>query len=90
MVWYWTALSDYSIPVERFLDPPAVCFRPDRKDQLSKFHKYGLMFRCYDLVRTRSAPKPLGASAVRVTFDVVSCRLWSRSTQWLDKLSNLL
>lgn len=24
----------------------------DRKDQLSKFHKYGLMFRCYDAIRT--------------------------------------
>lgn len=55
-------LTSQSPPVESFLDPPAVCFRPDRKDQFSKFHKYGLMFRCYDLVRQKVSPKGCGSS----------------------------
>lgn len=84
--WWYRARVDFSIPVESFLDPPAVCFRPDRKDQLSKFHKYGLMSRCYDLVRQKVSPIPFGEKAVRLTFDVVSSRIWSRSYQWLDKI----
>ncbi|KAL5830464.1 hypothetical protein ACOSQ3_019932 [Xanthoceras sorbifolium] len=33
--WYRVVQADYSLPLSTFLDPPAVCFRPDRKDQLS-------------------------------------------------------
>ena len=41
MKWYSEMSVDYSIPLSTFLDPPAVCFRPDRKDPLSKFKKRG-------------------------------------------------
>lgn len=32
--WYARAETDFSITAEDLLDPPAVVFRPDRKDQL--------------------------------------------------------
>lgn len=51
---YYDMSVDYSVPLKTLLDLPAVCFRPDRKDLLSKFNKYGLMFRCYDAIRTTS------------------------------------
>ncbi|THF96329.1 hypothetical protein TEA_015362 [Camellia sinensis var. sinensis] len=57
--WYYEASVDYTRPIEVFLAPPAACFHPERKDQLMKFNKYGLIFRCYDLIRQRSAPLPL-------------------------------
>ncbi|EXB52400.1 hypothetical protein L484_012045 [Morus notabilis] len=60
------------------------------RNQLSKFHKYGLMSRCYDLVRQKVSPIPFGEKAVRLTFDVVSSRIWSRSYQWLDKIERKL
>ena len=44
--WYEEACCDFTLPLEQLLDPPAVCLRPDWKDLLSKFNKYGLMFRC--------------------------------------------
>lgn len=86
--WWYRARVDFSIPVESFLNPPAV--KPDRKDPFSKFHKYGLMCRCYDLVRQKVSPIPFGEKAVRLTFDVVSSRIWSRSYQWLDKIERTL
>ncbi|KAJ8614178.1 hypothetical protein MRB53_036310 [Persea americana] len=58
--WYLNALSDYSISCDVLLDPPAFVFRPARKEQLNKFHKYGRMFRAYDLVRQEPVPLPLG------------------------------
>lgn len=82
--WYAKPSVDYSITIEQLLDPPAVCFRPERKDPFSQFHKYGLMFRCYDLIRSRAAPLPLMESSVRSSIDVVYSRLWSRAYQWLD------
>lgn len=57
--WYSRMSVDLWQPVEVLLDPPAACFTPERKDQLSKYNKYGLLFRCYDLVRERSPPLPL-------------------------------
>lgn len=69
------------------LDPPAVCLRPDRKDQLSKFNKYGLMFRCYDLIRQRRCPLPLMGSPFkyrRLNVEVVQSRLWLRANSWLE------
>ena len=48
------------------------------------------MFRCYDLVRQKVSPIPFGEKTVRLTFDVVSSRIWSRSYQWLDKIERKL
>ena len=33
--------TEYKHPLEQLLDPPAICLCPNRKDQLSKFNKYG-------------------------------------------------
>lgn len=68
----------------------SLILRPAGSEQLSKFHKYGLMSRCYDLVRQKVSPIPFGEKAVRFTFDVVSSRIWSRSYQWLDKIERKL
>jgi len=46
--------------------------------------------RCYDLVRQKVSPTPFGEKAVRLTFDVLSSRIWYRSTQWLDKIERKL
>lgn len=83
--WYAKASVDITIPLEQFLDPPAVCFRPERKDPNSKLNRVGLLFRCYDLVRSRPAPLPLMDGSRNLWVDIVYCRLWSRATQWLDK-----
>lgn len=63
MVVQYRARVDFSIPVESFLDPPAMCFRPDRKDLLSNFLIYGRMSRCHDLVRQKVSPIPFGEKA---------------------------
>ena len=82
--WCEEACGDFTLPLEQLLDPPAVCLRPDRKDLLSKFHKYGLMLRCYDLIRQRRCPLPLMGSAVRLNVEVVQSRLWLRANFWLE------
>jgi len=38
---------DYGRPIEDFLDPPALCFHPERKDS---FLKNGLIFRCSEII----------------------------------------
>lgn len=35
--WYTEAKVNYDVDIEALLDPPAVVFRPDKKDQLQKF-----------------------------------------------------
>lgn len=50
--WYTLAKMDFSLPLSAFIDPPALCFRPDRKDLLHLFNKYGRLFRAYDCLRT--------------------------------------
>lgn len=87
VAWYTTAVVDFSVPLERFLDPPAVCFRPDRKDPLQQFKKYGLYFPSYDLIRSRPIPLPLGPYSRVREIDVVCVRLWSKAYQWLDRLT---
>lgn len=85
--WYTRACVDFSITAFDLLDPPAVVFRPDRKDQLSKiFDNVGRMFRCYDLIRTQRPPLPIGGSGLSLHIDVVQCKLWLKSCQWLDKV----
>lgn len=39
--WYEEACCDFTLPLEKLLDPSAGCLRPDRKDLLSKFKKEG-------------------------------------------------
>ena len=39
--WYISAKIDFSVTALDLLDPPAFVFRPDRKDQLRLFFKYG-------------------------------------------------
>lgn len=69
--WYSRMSVDLWQPVEVLLDPPAACFTPERKDQLSKYNKYGLLFRCYDLVRERSPPLPLPENRRRKVFPLI-------------------
>lgn len=35
------------------LPPYLIGLRPGRKEQLHKFHKYGRMFKAYDLIRVK-------------------------------------
>lgn len=74
-MWFVRACTDYSMTASDLLDPPTFVFRPDRKDQLHKFFKYGWMFRSYDLIRQREAPLPLLEFVVRSSVDVVQCAL---------------
>ena len=85
--WYLNALSDYSISCDVLLDPPAFVFRPARKEQLNKFHKYGRMFRAYDLVRQEPVPLPLGEIPRPLYYvDVVYSALWLKSNEWFHFL----
>lgn len=88
VVWFSESSVDYSVPIERFLDPPAVCFRPNQKDQLSKFSKYGRLFRCYDYVRSQPAPIPIELERVDHRVDYVHVRLWSRACDWFRKFES--
>ena len=72
--WWNSASIDYSLPVEAFLDPPVACFNPERKDQLTKFDKYGLMFKCYDLIRQKAPPISIGCRVEPGRFHVVQTR----------------
>lgn len=86
-VWYLSVSLWYSASVEDLLDPPAVCFRPDRKDQLHKFHKYGRLFRMYDYVRTTKPPIPLSVLGDRsFKSDIVYVKLWLRANCWFSLL----
>lgn len=81
--WHIRASYSYSITARDLLDPPAVVFRPDPTLPLSKSLKYGRMFRCYDLIRSKRAPPPLEALEVHHNITVVTTRLWLKSDQWL-------
>lgn len=70
------ASSSYDVGVVKLLDPPAVVFRPGRKEQLHKFHKYGRMFKAYDLIRVRTVSLPTGDVGVHCLIDIVTLRLW--------------
>lgn len=85
--WYYSASIDFERTIYEFLDPPVACFHPQRKDQLNKYNKYGLLFCCYDLIRERAAPIPIGSQALR-NIDVVYVRLWSRPSSWLSLVNN--
>lgn len=50
---------------------------------LSKFHKYSRLFKAYDLIRTKSAPLPLGEGRQQSRIDVVVVKLWLRAYPWL-------
>lgn len=87
---YRASLPSPSLPFKHSLPLPSDPLRnypclaiqsPSRygSDHFSKFNKYGMMFRCYDLVSQKVSPIPFSPKAVRLTFDVVSS--WSRSYQ---------
>lgn len=83
MKWYSKAKIYFSITAIDLLDPPAVVFRPDRKDKFSTILK---QFRCYDLIRTHRAPLPLTERGVSLHIDLVQCKLWLKPCQWLGKV----
>ena len=48
--WYARVLLDYSVPLEELLSPPVVPLRAARSSRNVLIQRYGLLFRCYDLV----------------------------------------
>lgn len=46
--WYARVLLDYSVPLEELLSPPVVPAARSSRNVL--IQRYGLLFRCYDLV----------------------------------------
>ena len=83
--WWYRARVDFSIPLESFSNPPAVCFRPDRKDQNEKFQRSSVL--------GPRPPESLSDSFRREGGQVDFRRpviSWYRSTQWLDKIERKL
>lgn len=80
--WYQRARFDYSVPISSLLDPPAYVFKPQSKDPLLKFHKYGRLFKCYDLIRTRRAPLEIELTHRNLGIDIVQCVFLRRMDSW--------
>ena len=95
MVLYYSASIDFELTIYEFLDPPVACFHPQRKDQLNNLIKkieYSIFFSislcCYDLIRERAAPIPIGSRQALRNIDVVYVRLWLRPSSWLGLVNN--
>lgn len=78
--WYIRAKIDFSVTALDLLDPPAFVFRPDRKDQLTKF------LGSLGAIRQREAPLPLDAIGVHHCIDVVATFLWLKPCSWFGKV----
>lgn len=80
--WYAKAFHKSETDLEVLLDVPDRGCTISRKSQLEKFHKYGFMFKMYDLLRKTSVPLPLGQGDNRRRFrDVI--RISFLASRWL-------
>nr|DAB41751.1 TPA_inf: RNA-dependent RNA polymerase [Erigeron breviscapus mitovirus 1]DAB41752.1 TPA_inf: RNA-dependent RNA polymerase [Erigeron breviscapus mitovirus 1] len=68
--WYCEILLDYERPLEDLLKPPISSCKIDRaKDDSFVVQRFGLIFKCWDLLRSVEAPLPLGSSGINLMVE---------------------